>query len=62
MSESVEYVCRKCGGTHHGLPAWHFAAPAQALAIPRAERAARVERTEDDALRGLRRRTLLGCD
>ena len=50
MTTSVEYVCRSCGETHSGLPAWHFAAPAQALAVPRGERASRVELTEDDCV------------
>jgi hypothetical protein len=50
VDASVEFTCRACGETHRGLPAWHFAAPAQALRIPRGERASRVELTEDDCV------------
>jgi len=45
-----EFECRSCGETHRGLPAWHFQAPVQALAIAPPERAARVELTEDDCV------------
>ena len=50
MIASLEYGCRTCGQSHRGLPAWHFAAPVQALAVPRPERAKRVELTEDDCV------------
>jgi len=48
MQPELEFECRICGEPHRGLPAWHFQAPIQALAIPRHERARRVELTEDD--------------
>ena len=47
---SLEFECRTCGGIHHTLPAWHFDAPLQVLAVPQAERAARVELSEDDCV------------
>jgi hypothetical protein len=47
MANLLEYRCRSCGELHVGLPAWHFATPVQALGIPREERRARVELTED---------------
>jgi hypothetical protein len=50
MTASLEYRCRTCDEIHHGLPAWHFGAPVQALAIPQEERAARVDLTADDCV------------
>lgn len=47
---ALEYTCSSCGEVHVGLPAWHFAAPVQALAIPVAERAIRVALTADDCI------------
>jgi hypothetical protein len=46
----LEFKCPICGETHRELPAWHFEAPLQALVIPRAEWAARVDLTEDDCI------------
>ena len=50
MDGSFQYHCRTCGEVHDGLPAWHFAAPVQVLAIPDEERASRVDLTEDDCV------------
>jgi len=50
MQPALEFECRTCGKSHRGLPAWHFQAPLQALAIPRDERVQRVELTEDDCV------------
>ncbi len=47
---ALEYECSCCGAVHVGLPAWHFTAPAQALSIPSAEQANRVELTADDCI------------
>jgi len=47
---SLEFECRTCGEIHRGLPAWHFDAPIQVLAIPPAERATRVELREDECV------------
>ena len=50
VPDSLEFHCRCCGDVHRGLPAWHFQAPVQALAIPEEERRSRVELTEDDCV------------
>ena len=50
MQASLEFECRACGETHHGLPAWHFEAPIQVLALAPSERAGRVELTQDDCV------------
>ncbi len=47
MPSSFEYRCQSCGEQHTGLPAWHFAAPAQAHRIAPEERADRIDLTED---------------
>ena len=47
MAESLTFECGTCGDVHAGLPAWHFGAPVQALAVPREERERRVDLTED---------------
>jgi len=50
MQPSFQFKCRTCDEIHHGLPAWQFDAPIQVLAIPNAERGARVALTEDDCV------------
>ncbi len=50
VTDVMEFQCRTCGETHEGLPAWHFEAPVQALAIPEHERRSRVQLTEDDCI------------
>lgn len=47
---SFEFKCRTCGEIHRGLPAWHFDAPIQVSGVPQAERARRVELTQDDCI------------
>ena len=49
-STSLQFTCVACGEIHDGIPAWHFAAPVQALAIPKEDRRNRVELTEDDCV------------
>ena len=50
MTASLEYRCRTCNEIHTGVPAWHFDAPVQALAIPQEERVTRVALTADDCV------------
>ena len=50
MTDPLEFTCPSCGELHHGLPAWHFEAPVQALAIPREEWPNRVDLTKDDCV------------
>jgi hypothetical protein len=50
MSDSLQFHCATCGELHAGTPAFHFAAPTQASAIPVEERRVRVELSEDDCI------------
>lgn len=47
MASELSFRCRACGELHVGLPAFHFAGPAQLGAVPPEEFDARVDLTDD---------------
>jgi hypothetical protein len=47
MPRTFEFRCHGCSEQHTGLPAWHFAEPAQLHNVPVDVRDARVDLTED---------------
>ena len=47
-TDALRYRCRSCGEFHEGLPAWHFEAPAQAYAVPEADREHRLVLSADN--------------